>query len=378
MTALIKANPQLPAAIAKLTALAVASGKSVVDEFTGGVVAGFPILGYKGKVWRIRKGGEETIHMDANKNAIPSVDLVLVAGNPNLSKIYYDKKFEDGTNEAPRCFSNDGVKPDASVQQPISKLCANCPNNVWGSRTTDQGKKARACSDARRMSVVFAQDLSENGDNCAKYLLRVPPASLNPLKDYMEKVLAPKGIPPFAVVTTIGFDVHAAHPQFTFKASRFLNEEEAEAVIKLRDSEDVKRILAESEFSADAAGSGADDSSPAPATVAGSATPAAPAPTTASAGGQKKLRPADEEEAGLPPAAPPKAAAPAQPVEGEIMPPPAPKKKKAAAAPAPAPAPVVAVAEEEEEEAPPAPAGNSHGVATPAGFDAMLESILNG
>ena len=130
MTALIKANPQLPAAIAKLTALAVASGKSVVDEFMRGVVAGFPILGYKGKVWRIRKGGEETIHMDANKNAIPSADLVLVAGNPNLSKIYYDKKFEDGTNEAPRCFSNDGVKPDASVQQPISKLCANCPNNV--------------------------------------------------------------------------------------------------------------------------------------------------------------------------------------------------------------------------------------------------------
>ena len=375
MTVMIKANPQLPAAIAKLTALAVAGGKGIADEFSGGVVAGFPILGYKGKVWRIRKGGEETIHMDANKNAIPSVDLVLVAGNPNLSKIYYDKPFEDGTNEAPRCFSNDGTKPDASVKDPISKLCVNCPNNVWGSRTTDQGKKARACSDARRMAVVFAADLLANGKDCTKYLLRVPPASLNPVKDYVEKTLAPKGIPAFAVVTTIGFDVHAAHPQFTLKASRFLNDDEANAIVELRESEDVKRILAESEFSTAAAGDEATDNSPAPATAVGSATPGASASTTAAVGGQKKLRPADDEEAGIAAAPPSKAAAP---VEGEIMPPATPPKKKKAAAPAPvpAPAPVVAADVDEEEEAP-APAVN-HGVAAPAGFDAMLDSILNG
>jgi hypothetical protein len=397
MTAMIKPNPQLPAAIQRLMGLAT---PEAMNELSGGVTSGFPIVGYKGKVWRLREKGGEKLHVDADGNAMPTIDVVLVQANPMPSKIFYDKKFEEGTNEPPRCFSNDGGKPDPSVQNPISPNCANCPNNVWGSRITDNGKKSRACSDARRMAVVFAQDLYENGEDCQKFLLRVPPASLNPLKDYAEKVLSPKGIPFFGIVTRIGFDVTAAHPQFIFKPARFLNDEEAEAIVKLRGSEDVKRILAEAqEFPAGAAGGEADDSSPAPATAAGSAPPAASAPTTAPAGSKKgAMRPASDEEAGIAAATPPakaaatppaKAAAPAapppapaqQPVEGEVMSAPPPRKKKpAAAAPAPAPAPAAAAqAEEVEEETapPPAPA-KAGGVAPPADFDNLLDTILNG
>ena len=387
MTALIKANPQLPAAIQKLMALAT---PEAMNELSGGVTSGFPIIGYKGKVWRLREKGGEKLHVDDQNNAMPTIDVVLVQANPNPSKIFYDKKFEEGTNEAPRCFSNDGTKPDPSVQNPISKVCATCPNNVWGSRITDNGKKSRACSDARRMAVVFAQDLYENGEDCQKFLLRVPPASLNPLKDYAEKVLAPKGIPFFGIVTRIGFDVQAAHPQFVFKPARFLNDEEAEAIVKLRGSEDIKRILAEAqEFPAGAPADGEDEGPQA----SGTAAPAAPTPaaaTTAPAGGKKgAMRPASEEEAGLAAAPPPRAAAPAPaapapapapaaPVEGEVMAAPPPKKKKGttAAAPAPAPAPAQTI---EEEEAPAAAAAPAKGGAAPsADFDNLLDSILNG
>ena len=394
MTALIKVNPQLPAAIQKLVALAT---PETFNELAGGVTSGFPIISYKGKVWRIRKGGEETLHVDDDGNAMPTIEVVLVQANPMPSKIYYDKAFEEGSNEPPRCFSNDGAKPDASVQNPISKVCATCPNNVWGSRITENGKKSRLCSDARRMAVVFANDLYENADDCQKLLLRVPPASLNPLKDYAEKVLAPKGIPFFGIVTRIGFDVQAAHPQFTFKPARFLNDEEADAIVRLRGSEDIKRILAEAqEFPVAPAAGGEDDaagqsqSSPAPAASAGSTTASSASATTGAAGTAPKkaaaMRPATDEEAGLaaaqPAAAPPpkKAAAaptpPAQPaaVEGEVMAAPPPKKggKAAKAAPAPTPAPVQAAAEEEEEAAPPASAKQ------PANFDSLLDSILNG
>jgi hypothetical protein len=393
MTALIKANPQLPAAIAKLVALAT---PETFQELSGGVTSGFPIISYKGKVWRIRKSGDEELHVDAEGNAMPTIDVVLVQANPTPSKIFYDKKFEEGSNEPPRCFSNDGSKPDASVQNPISKVCATCPNNVWGSRITDNGKKSRACSDARRMAVVFANDLYENGADCMKALLRVPPASLNPLKDYAEKVLAPKGIPFFGIVTRIGFDVQAAHPQFTFKPARFLNDEEAEAIVRLRGSEDIKRILAEAqEFPVAPAAGGEDGAnqgqSPPAAASAGSTTASAPQATTGATGTAPKkaaMRPASDEEAGLeaaqPAAAPPpkKAAAaptpPAQPaqVEGEVMAAPPPKKGKGAAkaAPASTPAPIQAAAEEEEEAAP-AP---TNGAKTPANFDSLLDSILNG
>lgn len=381
-TAMIKANPQLPAAIAKLAALAT---RETFQELSGGVTSGFPILSYKGKVWRIRKSGEEELHVDADGNALPTVDVVLVQANPMPSKIFYAKQYEEGANDQPDCFSNDGIKPDVSIKEPVNDICASCPNNVWGSRITPQGKKSRACSDARRMAVVFAHDLYEQGDDCMKLLLRVPPASLNPLKDYAEKVLAPKGIPFFGIVTRIGFDVNAAHPQFTFKPARFLNDEEAEAIVRLRGSADIQRILAEaSEFPAAAAAEGV-ASEP-----AGSAAAPAPAPapkaTTAAAGAAKApkpaaMRPATDEEAGLAAAAPaaqpkPKPAPAPAPVQEEVAaaPPPKPKATKAAAkaAAAPAPAPVV----EEVEEAPAAPAPSS--VKAPADFDNLLDSILNG
>jgi len=380
MTALTKANPQLPAAVAKLAALAT---PETYNELSGGVTSSFPIISYKGKVWRIRKAGEEQLYLDNDGNAMPTIDVVLVQANPLPSKIFYDKPYEEGSNDTPRCFSNDGVKPDPSVQDPISAVCATCPNNVWGSKITANGKKTRACSDARRLAVVFANDLYENGVNCQKFLLRVPPASLNPLKDYAEKVLAPKGIPFFGIVTRIGFDPQAAHPQLTFKPARFVNDEEAEAIAQLRGSEDIRRILAEAqEFPAVATAVGdVVETSPAPAPAPAATTPAARKPA--------KLRPATEEEIGLAAAPPPKAAATkpapapaaaAAPEEPLAAPPPRKRaaKQSPASAPAAAPAPVAAATEEEEETTTTAAAASSDETNAPADFDKLLDSILNG
>lgn len=357
---------KLPAAIRKL--LQVAKPEDV-NELSGGVTSGFPVISIKGKVWRIRKGGEEVMHLDDQNNAMPTIDVVIVQSNPMPSKIFYDKKFEEGTNESPRCFSNDGLKPDASVANPISPICANCSNNVWGSRITDSGKKSRACSDARRMGVVFINELNEQGVDCPKYLLRVPPASLNPLKDFAEKTLAPKGIPFYAIVTRIGFDPTAAHPQMTFKAARFLSEAEAEAVIALRGSQDIMRILAEAQDFP--AGGTADPAEPSPASSAHAPAVQTPATTPPAAKATKKpvLRPASEEEAGadtIPEAAPPAAAAP----------PPAAAKPPKAAKPKPAAPPPVVAATEDEDEIPAAGAP----AAKPAAeeFDNLLDSILNG
>lgn len=391
MTALIKANPQLPAAIAKLMALAT---PETLAEMSGGVTSGFPIISYKGKVWSVRKSGDTEMYLDGNGDPMPSIEVVLVQANATLSKIYYASQYVEGSNDSPDCFSNDGVKPDPSVQDPVNNLCANCPKNAWGSRITDAGKKARACNDARRMAVVFANDLYENGTDCQKLLLRVPPASLNPLKDYAEKVLGAKGIPFFGIVTRIGFDPQSAHPQFTFKPARFVNDDEAEAIAQLRGSEDIKRILAEAqEFPVAApADEEANVSATAPPNAQGVATPSPAKATPAAAGNpapapppkKAAMRPATEEEAGLaattPTPAPtkpkPAAAKPAAPpaVEGEVMAAPPPKKKAAAKA-APPPAQAAPPAEEEEETPPPAAAATN---GAGADFDNLLDSILNG
>src|SRR3990172_657253 len=222
------------------------------NEFTTGVVSSFPVISYRGKTWRVRKGGDEQVYLNADGEAVQSLDVVLVRSNPQPSKIFYERKYEEGDESRPRCFSANGLKPDPSVEEPINAVCASCPNNQWGSRITDNGTKTRACSDVRRMVVVFKHQIEEivsgdrKMDELDVLLLRVPPASLNPLKDYVEKILKPKGIPPFVVITRVGFDTDASYQKFTFKAPRFWSEDEANLLTELRDGEGARRILAES------------------------------------------------------------------------------------------------------------------------------------
>lgn len=367
-TAVAKVNPSLPAAIRNLLQT---QGQEIMQEVTGGVTSGFPVISIRGKVWRIRKGGVDEDVLDAKGDAIPSIEVVLIKSNPMPSKIFYAKQYEEGAAEMPDCWSADGIRPDKGVAQPVCKTCAACPNNIWGSKITPQGSKTKKCSDARRMAVISMQDLMEKGADAQLHLLRVPPASLNPLKDFAEKVLKPKGIPYFGIITRIGFDTSASYPKMAFRAARYLSEDEATAVLQLRDSEDVRRILAESEEFVEAGTTAGSEA----ASDDAEATPAAPA----AAAPKKKAaapRPAEEEDVGLEePAAPTpptpakkKAAAPPPPPVEEVeeddiapaAPAPAPAKKKAATAPPPPP-----VEEEEEEIAPPPPPGKKKAAAPP-------------
>lgn len=349
--------------------------KEAFEEFAGGVTSGFPIISYRGRTWRIRKGGEELAYLNDEGEAIQSIEVVLLRSNPLPSKVFYEDKFSEGDQSPPRCWSANGIKPDLGVNDPISPTCAACPNNVWGSKITENDKKTRACSDVRRCAVSFKHQLEEveTGARAVEdvdvLLLRIPPATLNPLKDYVEKILKPKGVPPYVLITKIGFDVEVAYPKLTFKGLRFLTAVEVETAVALRDGENAKRILNESLENNDATGTteGTSDVSEGAATPAAEATAKAPVASP-------KLQPVEEELFSEPvediAPAPPRAAAveadAEQAVEAkpdEIAPPPEPTKKKAAKVAAPAPKPV-----EVTQDAP---------AATDTDFDAMLSSILD-
>lgn len=226
--------------------------QEALKEFSGGVTSGFPVISFRGKTWRVKSGGEEQVYLNAEGDAVQSIEVVLVKSNPTLSKTYYKGKFKEGDNDKPQCWSSSGIRPDADVPNPINALCDSCPMNVWGSRTTDEGKKTKACQDVRRVAVIFSHELEAVADGekaldeAPVMLLRIPPATLNPLKDYAEKVLAPKGATPYMLVTKISFDTDASYPKMVFKGSRWLSEDEFGAVEELRDSETVKRILSTS------------------------------------------------------------------------------------------------------------------------------------
>lgn len=353
MSTAVATTKKMAALPAALRAYADQNAAETAKELSGGITSGFPIISIRGKVWRVRSGGVETDLLDDDNEPVPNIRVVMIKSNPLPSKIYYKKKYESGSNEAPDCWSSGGVKPDREVQHKVSPVCATCPMNVWGSKITEEGKKTRACGDVRRLAVVSEGDLQNwVEDNTAAlpvHLLRVPAASLNPLKDYAEKVLKPRGFPYFGVVTKIGFDATAEYAKLKFTAVGTITDEMAEKIIELRDSEDVRRILAEAE---EFAGAGSTDPSEAsPETdESGEEAQAAPAPAARKAPA-KKAQPAQEEDVDLDqaeeaeePAPPPKrtgfgapkaAAAPAA---------------KPAAKPAPKPAPKAAAPVEDEDE----------------------------
>lgn len=194
-----------------------------------GVQASFAVIGYKGRNWRIKYRGEEQLLMNEQRQPIPTLDVVIVGVSPNVSKQFYAKGYVEGSDEAPDCFSLDGVKPDAASTQKQCATCAGCPQNAWGSRVSEDGKKGKACSDRRRIAVVPLGDL-KNETYGGPMMLSLPPTSLGNLANYAS-FLERKGASLEYVGTRLGFDYDVAYPRITFETVGWLTQEQAIEVI---------------------------------------------------------------------------------------------------------------------------------------------------
>ena len=202
------------------------------DDLSAGVSGGFSVISFRGSKWRVKHGGEETLIVDSENEALASIRVVLLKANKHISKNYYGETYKEGSTDAPICWSVDGVKPDAGVEKPQSETCAGCPNNVFGSRITENNTKAKACSDSRRVAVVAEGDWANEAYGGGPMLLRVPPASLSDLASF-GKAMTAKGFPYNTIVTKVGFDPDTAYPKLKFSAARPLTEEEGLELIAL-------------------------------------------------------------------------------------------------------------------------------------------------
>lgn len=197
---------------------------------------GFPVLSIKGKVFTLVKQDERKVitrELDGEQVPAAALEIVILAANPNLSKVWYKGGYEDGANAKPDCFSNNGISPDDSVDAPQAKKCATCPKNVWGS---GQNGKGKACGDSRRIAIAAPDQINE------PMLLRVPAASLKPLAEYGKK-LDNRGASFDAVVTKIKFDMEEATPKLVFVPVGFLDENQLAAVDEAASSDKVQQII---------------------------------------------------------------------------------------------------------------------------------------
>lgn len=200
-------------------------------DLSAGVRGGYSVLSIRGSRWHVKVGDEETTITDSTTgDPVGSLRLVLLKASPNVSKNYYQGGYEEGANDAPTCWSIDGIRPDPAADKQADS-CAVCPKNVFGSRVTDAGKKVKACGDSRRLAVIPEGDF-KNDVYGGPMLLRVPASSLSNLSQYGKK-MDKQGFPYNTIVTRASFDHTVSFPKLEFNAVRPLTDDEADEIIGL-------------------------------------------------------------------------------------------------------------------------------------------------
>lgn len=212
--------------------------REVADETTKDIAgsSGGKQISIKGGVWRMVVGGEEVA-----KNEDRSMNLVVIASGKGVARTFYAEKYEEGKDIKPACWSAEGDKPNAEVENPQSSSCATCPQNIEGS---GEGK-SRACRYSKRLAVALENDIGGN-----IYRLQVPAKSYfgkadgdkMPLQAF-GKFLAGHGIPITGIVTEARFDTNEAVPVLKFRAVRPLTRDEWETAKQQSQTEDAKQAV---------------------------------------------------------------------------------------------------------------------------------------
>jgi hypothetical protein len=209
-----------------------------VGDIDGLITSGPSItrLSIKGSKFRLRRGDEETMLKLLEMNVV-IVAFMPLGGVP--AKTFYETKYVEGEDSAPTCMSSDGIRPDAGVASPQSTTtCAVCPKNKWGSRITQDGKEAKACSDTK---VLYLLAPTADGIEDEVVQLRVPATSLRSLSKYASTLKSRK-FPVNAVITKLSF-ADTAHPQLEFNFGGWLSAEQFDKVKEISAGDTLAAVL---------------------------------------------------------------------------------------------------------------------------------------
>jgi hypothetical protein len=218
-----------------------------VETGSEGVSGGFGLIRYKGKTWSLSFRGENYPFMRADGDGpLNSIEVVILKASLTKSKTYFPS-YKPDERAKPVCWSNNAITPAADVPEPQHDNCALCPKNQIGSRTTDDGRKARACSDAKRIAVALEPRLASaltGLDFFEPLLLRIPASGLTDFGAYGDR-MKKRGFALPAILTKISFDPQVEYPKFVFTPIRPLEPEEKAAAWELRSDPRTDRIVME-------------------------------------------------------------------------------------------------------------------------------------
>lgn len=209
---------------------------ATTNALAGNDGGGAKRISIKGSVFRMLSGGKEVA-----VNEDRAMNIIIIKAAPNVARTYYGGTYIEGEVSAPKCWSSNGIKPDAEVNQAQAESCASCPQNVRGS---GQGE-SRACRFSQNLAVLLEND--PQGDI---FRLTLPATSIfgdgdnnkMPLQRYAKHLKA-HGTPVSGVVTEMRFDTASPTPKLIFKPIRHVSEKEFNIINERKDSPEAEAAI---------------------------------------------------------------------------------------------------------------------------------------
>jgi len=210
-----------------------------LDAVTKALVgnSGSKRISLRGGKFRMVVNGEEILTSNSD-----SLNVVIVNAARDVSRTFYAKAYNPKEDAViPDCWSNDGVTPDATAEDPQHHNCAECPQNVKGSGAGG----GRACRHFRRVAVALADDIG--GD---VYQLQLASKSIfgkgdlthMPFEQYV-KYVGSQGYNLNTLTTEMRFDPDSDTAKLFFKPLKFLSKEQWEVAKRQGETQSAKRAI---------------------------------------------------------------------------------------------------------------------------------------
>jgi hypothetical protein len=210
-----------------------------LDDITRALVGngGSKRISLRGGKFRMVVNGEEILTSNSE-----SLNVVIVNAAKDVSRTFYAGAYNPKADATPPdCWSNDGVTPDASVEEAQHHNCAECPQNVKGSGAGG----GRACRHFRRVAVALADDVG--GD---VYQLQLASKSIfgkgdlnhMPFEQYA-KYVGSQGYNLNSLNTELRFDPDSDTAKLFFKPLKFLAKDQWEVSVKQGQSPAAKKAI---------------------------------------------------------------------------------------------------------------------------------------
>lgn len=231
--------------------------RAFLDEEESNIAdkASVPSLSYEGKTWTVVLNGEKKkltkVDGDGDEVPVSILKVVVLDYAKRRGRAFYAGAYDPAAVKQPDCWSEDGVKPHDAVEVKQHHQCEGCPMSVKGSKVTEQGKAAAACSQHRMIVVVPANNL-DHPPLRMKLAVTSDWDKQSPdwekqhyyaFSNYLDFLKANGCSNTAAIVTKLRFDPNVAYPKVLFGPADWVKPEDAPTVRQAMKSDDVKKLL---------------------------------------------------------------------------------------------------------------------------------------